>query len=106
MTDNDEKIAIAVEVLDETSEVTLVELCQTCSVQADLIEELVAHGVLEPSGKRGHHWYFGASSIRRTRVAMRLQKDLGVNMAGVGLALELLDRIDKLSARLQSASRR
>ena len=50
---------------------------------------MVEQGVLEPSGKRGHHWCFPANSIRRTRIATRLQRDLGVNLAGAALALDL-----------------
>jgi len=32
---------------------------------------------------------------------MRLQRDLGVNLAGIALALDMLDEIDKLRGRLQ-----
>ena len=63
---------------------------------------MVEQGVLEPSGKRGHHWCFPANSIRRTRIAARLQRDLGVNLAGVALALDLLERVDELQARLRA----
>jgi chaperone modulatory protein CbpM len=33
---------------------------------------------------------------RRVRTVVRLQRDLGVNLPGAALALELLDRIDEL----------
>lgn len=59
-------------------------------------------GILEPSGRRGRHWCFPYASVRRTSVALRLQEDLGVNLAGAALALELLERIDKLNARLRA----
>ena len=92
---------LAGEVLDAESEITLVELCRTCAVQAETIESLVDYGIIEPAGRRGTHWCFQAGSIRRARVAMRLQRDLGVNLAGAALALELLERIDELDARLR-----
>jgi len=89
------------EVLDEGTEITLAQLCHTCSVQAETIEVMVEHGILEPVGTRSHHWCFPANSIKRMRIALRLQRDLDVNLAGAALALELLERIDQLHAQLR-----
>ncbi len=94
------------EVLDEHIEITIVQLCRSCAVQAESIEAMVELGIVEPSGRRGHHWCFPANSIRRARIAVRLQRDLGVNLAGAALALELLERIDRLDARLRSTATR
>ena len=91
------------EILDETSEITILQLCRSCSVQAETIEAMVEHGVLEPTRRRGHYWCFSPGSIKRTRVALHLQRDLGVNLAGAALALDLLERIDELNARVQAA---
>ena len=102
MTDEDQ--AAAGEILDEETIFTLAELCRSCSVQAEFIEALVAEGILEPSGRRGRHWCFPAGSLRRTRVTLRLQQDLGVNLAGAALALDLLERIEQLEARLHALS--
>ena len=101
MSDKDQPAA-ATEVLDEQAIFTLVELCRSCSVQAEFIEALVKEGILEPSGRRGRHWCFPASSLRRTRVTLRLQQDLGVNLAGAALALDLLERIEQLEAHLRA----
>ena len=92
----------AVELVDEQTTFTLVELCRACAVEAELIEALVEEGILEPTGRRGRHWCFPANSLRRTRVTLRLQRDLGVNLAGAALALELLEHIDELDARLRA----
>ena len=71
-------------------------------VQDKLIEELVEQGVLEPAGRRGRHCCFPASSLRHTRITLHLQRDLGVNLAGAALVLDLLERIDELDARLRA----
>ena len=97
-----ESQALAGQVLDEETEVTLIQLCRSCDVRGELIEAMVEQGILEPSGRRGRHWCFPTSSLRRTRITVRLQRDLGVNLAGAALALELLDRIDELNARLRT----
>lgn len=100
------KLVLTGEVLDEDSEITLVQLCRTCAVGAETIESFVDQGILEPSGRRGPHWCFPAQSIKRLRLALRLQRDLEINLAGAALVLELLDRIDTLDARLRSAAAR
>ena len=92
----------SVELIDEQTTFTLVELCRSCAVEAELIEALVEQGILEPSGRSGVHWCFPASSLRRTRVTLHLQRDLGVNIAGAALALDLLERIEELDARLRT----
>jgi len=92
------------EILDETREVTLAHLTRTCRVHAEWVLELVEEGVLEPLQPGGPQWRFAATSVVRIQKAQRLQRDLGVNLPGIALALELLDRIDALEARLRAAA--
>ncbi len=92
------------EILDETREVTLADLTRTCRVHAEWVLELVEEGVLEPLQPGGPQWRFAATSVVRIQKAQRLQRDLGVNLPGIALALELLDRIDALEARLRAAA--
>ncbi len=92
------------EILDEATEVTLADLTRTCRVHAEWVMELVEEGVLEPVQAGGPQWRFAATSVVRVQKAQRLQRDLGVNLPGIALALELLDRIDALEARLRTAS--
>jgi chaperone modulatory protein CbpM len=101
MADNAES-SLPVEWIDEQTSLSLAELCRCFDVEAELVEALVAQGILEPSGKRGRHWCFPAVSLRRMRITLHLQRDLGVNLAGAALALDLLERIDGLDARLRA----
>jgi len=39
--------------------------------------------------------------VRITSIVVRLQRDLGVNLAGAALALDLLQHIDELRAQLR-----
>jgi chaperone modulatory protein CbpM len=41
----------------------------------------------------------------RVQKAQRLHSDLGINLPGVALALQLLDRIETLEARVRQSSR-
>jgi chaperone modulatory protein CbpM len=99
----DEKSVFTGELLAEDHELTLVELCRTCGVQAETVEALVEHGILEPTDGRGTQLRFRIGSIKRTRIAVHLQRDLDVNLPGAALALDLLEQIAELEARLRSA---
>lgn len=84
--------------LDETVTLTLAEFSGACRVRSERIVDLVEEGVIEPD-VRHSHWYFQATELRRARRAIRLQRDLGINLAGVALVLDLLDEIEGLRAR-------
>ena len=43
-------------------------------------------------------WRFHAVSLRRVRITRNLQEELGVNMPGAALALDLLDELERLRA--------
>jgi chaperone modulatory protein CbpM len=89
-------------ILDEQAQLTLAELTRACSVHAELIIELVEEGVLAPIGREPQRWRFTGAHMRRARMALRLQRDLGVNLAGAALALQLLDEVEALRARLRA----
>lgn len=90
-------------ILDDTSVVTIAELCSVCDVDAALVVEMVDYGILEPSGGGPAEWVFRAGSLRRVSTVARLQRDLGTNLAGAALAVELLERIALLESRLAAA---
>lgn len=90
------------DVLGEDVELTLVELCRTCQLPAERVFELVEEGIIDPLGREPAGWRFRWTSVRRVRCALRLERDLGVNLAGAALALDLLEELDRLRARLRS----
>jgi chaperone modulatory protein CbpM len=102
MAPNDDATRRAGLVPEEPAELTLTEVCRVCAVQTDFIVELVAEGVLAPAGRDPGGWRFTYAHVRRVRVASHLQHDLGVNTAGAALALELLEQIEALRARLEA----
>ena len=90
-------------------------MSQACAVQASYIIELVDEGLLTPetgvrttdvrtetSAPEHNFWSFTGEQMRRARMAARLQGDLGINLAGVALALQLLDEIEELRERLEA----
>jgi chaperone modulatory protein CbpM len=84
------------QVLGDYDMVTIGDLCRSCTVEIETVTLLVEEGILEPVGSDVEHWQFTVASLRRVKTAIHLQRDLGVNLAGAALALELLDRIAEL----------
>ncbi|GAB4353616.1 MAG: hypothetical protein Kow006_18860 [Gammaproteobacteria bacterium] len=89
------------EVLDDDVQLTLADLCRACGVPAVRIVEMVEEGIIEPRGPEPTRWRFEGRSVRRVRCALRLQSDLGVNLAGAALALDLLEELEAVRARLR-----
>lgn len=89
-------------VLEEQTQLTLDDLCHACAVHQQRIVELVEFGVLAPEGSEPARWRFGGASLLRARRAMRLQRDLDIDLAGAALALDLLDEIELLRTRLRA----
>lgn len=88
-------------VLEDQTELTLDDLCRACAAQTDLMLALVDEGILVPHsptplGEVHTLWRFSGVVLHRAKVAVRLQNDLGVNLAGVALALTLLDELAEL----------
>lgn len=85
----------------QDTELTLEELSRTCAVHSSFVLELVEEGVIEPlMGDAATSWRFGGHQLRRVTVAARLQRDLGVNLAGAALVLQLLDEVQTLRAQI------
>ena len=90
-------------ILEEESVLTLAELCWTCQTPAETIIRMIDHGVIAPiEGNTSRGWRFHRSALIRADKALRLKSDLGVNLAGAALALELLDEITTLRQQIRN----
>ena len=96
------------QVVEEEVEMSLDELCRACGADGELVMQLLEHGVLEvrdaPQHTSPQGRVFVGASLRRTRVALRLIRDLEVNAPGAALAVELLDEISRLQRAVQNAT--
>lgn len=85
---------------DIVEALSLQDLCRFCRADEAWVIELVDHGVLEPVGSATGNWRFVGTSIVRAKKARRLNRDLGVNTAGIALVLDLLEERDAVLRRL------
>ena len=86
--------------LDEKIELSMIEISRACSSSTEWVVALVEEGVLEPIGHEQAHLRFSGTSLQRAHTARRLQHDLEIDLAGIALALDLMDEIDALRERL------
>lgn len=87
--------------INEQTNLSLEEICKACSVRTEWIVDLVAEGIIEPRGIERTQWTFSGTSISRIQIARRLQNDLEINLAGVALAIDLLEEIEAMRSRIR-----
>jgi DNA-binding transcriptional MerR regulator len=90
----------------EPEQLTLDGLAACTGVHPALIQHFVEYGLLEPSARTGTQWLFDAACIARLRMIERLRRDLGANLAGIGVILDLLDRLTSLQREVEQWRRR
>ena len=90
-------------ILDEDCLFTLDEMSNACSVRTEYIIELVDEGIVEPAEMQceQHQWSFTGKSLLRVRKARRLQHDLGINLAGIALVLDMLEENEQLREHIR-----
>ena len=89
-------------ILDEHTVFSLHELSLVCKISAELVLEMVEEGIISPTGNEPRSWTFCGLDVLRIHTAIRLQRDLRVNLAGAALALDLLAEIERLKRRLDT----
>lgn len=90
------------EIFEEYAVLSIDELSRLCSVDRTYIVELVEEGVLSVIQVDASEWRFPGAALRRARIALRLQRDLEINLPGVALALELMENIEQLRRELKA----
>ena len=84
----------------ERDQLTLEEIA-AAEIHPGLVERFVAYGLLEPVEWVGPVLLFDEAAVPRLQMIMRLRRDTGVNLAGIGMILDLLDRLRALERENQ-----
>jgi len=88
-------------IFEESAVLTVKDLSRMCAVDEQHIVEFVEEGVLNVVEMSTAEWHFTGAALRRARLALRLERDLELNLAGVALALELIEELQRLRRELQ-----
>src|SRR6202021_4311748 len=86
-------------IFDESAILSIKDLSRMCAVDERHIVEFVEEGVLNVVTVSSE-WRFTGDALRRARLALRLERDLELNLAGVALAGELLEELAQLRREL------
>src|SRR3569833_2073890 len=82
------------------------ELCRLCDLSLDMMTELLELEIVSArGGVASHEWQAPAADVPRLRGAGRLIHDLGVNVSGAALAVELLEAQRRLERRVRELER-
>jgi chaperone modulatory protein CbpM len=85
--------------------IAIAEFCHWLRVEPSWVVELVDAGVLEPRGADPDAWSFPAADLLRARRVARLVDDLGVNLVGAAVILDLVEERRALERRLRQLER-
>ena len=83
---------------EETGSLTAEELAGRCGLHPGTLEPYIRLGVVTSHASTGR---FPVRAVVRLRKALRLRRDLGVNLTAVGIVLDLLERQEAMELELE-----
>jgi len=96
----DRNTVITGELMDEYTTISFTQVCHTYHIPEDVLIELLEHGLFNDITPPVKQVSFNPYMLSRVQSAQRLQEDLGVNLQGVILALELRDELERVRKEL------
>ena len=85
----------------DSRRLTLEEVAYAARLHPDLVASFVDYGLLEPVGRDGPRLLFDIGAVLRVRAIHRLRRDLGVNLAGIAVILDLTERLRAAQQELE-----
>lgn len=91
--------------VNEEGWIAVTEVCRLYLIERTAVIELVELGIVASREDSPDQWQVAVASLPRLRVAARLMRDLGVNVTGAALAVELLEERRDLERRVRRLER-
>jgi DNA-binding transcriptional MerR regulator len=80
----------------EEEELTLEALASRAGIHPGQVQKLVEFGLIETVERRSAVLLFDSALIPRLRMIHRLRRDLGINLQGIAVVLDLLEKLRAL----------
>lgn len=100
----EEHIVLGV-LVEERSSITFKEVCHQYNIPKELLIEMIEHGLFSSQAAHIEQTQLTLKDLHRMESAFRLHKDLGINLPGVALALDLLEEIEDIRKELDILQR-
>jgi chaperone modulatory protein CbpM len=72
--------------------ISFAELCASVNIDQATVYELVEYRIIRPdTGNVPEEWLFNAAAVSVVKKALRLQRDLQIDLADVALVVKLLE---------------
>lgn len=101
---------LTVDVADSRVTFSLRELCERGECHAEMVLKMVSYGIIEPvnpvPSDSEYTWEFDLAALTRLHKAIRLQRDLKLNLPGLAMSLDLLDEVEAMRRDLTQLRQR
>lgn len=91
-------------IIEQHYTLSVKEACCTLGIEESWVEEVIAEGIIEPRISTENAPELDEQAVQRLRTSMRLHQDLGVNISGIALVLDLLEELERLRAKVRDAA--
>lgn len=81
------------------------EISSLVGIHADMVQRFFQHGLIDPLVEKPEPLFDDTVLVRIEKI-VRFRQDLGINLNGCGLVLDLLDRISQLEQQLLHHNRK
>jgi len=93
------------QVLGSADWIAASEISALCRIDPEVVRELAALGLIAVRESPSGQWQVPATAVSRLRLVGSLMRDLGVNVSGAALAVELLEAQRELERRIRRLER-
>lgn len=80
-------------VIEDDNLLSIEAVCRSLSAEEPFIIELITHDIIQPR-RMNEAWYFDSFTFRRTKLAVSFYHDLGINIEGIAMAIDLIERLE------------
>jgi MerR family transcriptional regulator, heat shock protein HspR len=80
----------------QNQHLTLEALAERACLHPAVVQRFVDCGLIEPRAREGARLFFDDEAVPRLRMIARLRDNLGINLAGIAVILNLRDRVSAL----------
>jgi MerR family transcriptional regulator, heat shock protein HspR len=80
----------------KTKGYTISVVAETYSIHAQTLRLYEREGLLTPSRSDGNTRFYTEEDLERLELILKLTRDLGVNLAGVGIILNMREKMDEM----------